>query len=81
MNVREVILRRVDMPLDRPYPLSFNQVDMASFDAIVAEVRDGDGRVGRGEVTILPGYTHETVASGLGLWPHPRAGPHRDGHC
>jgi L-alanine-DL-glutamate epimerase-like enolase superfamily enzyme len=64
MRVREVTLRRVDMPLDRPYPLSFNQVDMASFDAIVAEIRDDDGRVGWGEVTILPGYTHETVASG-----------------
>ena len=59
MKVREVLLRRVDMPLDRPYPLSFNQVDMASFDAVVAEVRDSDGRVGWGEVTILPGYTHD----------------------
>ena len=51
MKVREVTLRRVDVPLDRPYPLSFNQVDMASFDAIVAEVRDGDGRtwVGRSD--------------------------------
>src|SRR5438093_11291014 len=64
MKVREVTLRRVEMPLDRPYPLSFNQVDMAAFDAIVAEVRDSDGRVGWGEVTILPGYTHETVATG-----------------
>ena len=64
MKIREVTLRRVDMPLDRPYPLAFNRTDMASFDAIVAEVRDHDGRVGWGEVTILPGYTHETVESG-----------------
>jgi L-alanine-DL-glutamate epimerase-like enolase superfamily enzyme len=65
MKVREVTIRRIKMPLDRPYPLSFNRVDMADFDAIVAEVRDEDGRSGWGEVTILPGYTHETVASGL----------------
>jgi L-Ala-D/L-Glu epimerase len=64
MKVREVTIHRIKMPLDRPYPLAFNQVDMANFDAIVAEVRDGDGRSGWGEVTILPGYTHETVDSG-----------------
>jgi L-Ala-D/L-Glu epimerase len=64
MKVSDVTLRRVEMPLDRPYPLSFNQVDMAAFDAIVAEIRDSDGRAGWGEVTILPGYTHETVATG-----------------
>ena len=64
MKVDEVTLYRVKMPLDRPYPLSFNSVDMAAFDAIVAEVRDTDGRSGWGEVTILPVYTHETVESG-----------------
>lgn len=64
MKLHEVAIYRVQMPLDRPYPLSFNRVDMAAFDAIVAEVRDVDGQTGWGEVTILPGYTHETVESG-----------------
>lgn len=64
MAIAEILLHHVMMPLDRPYPLSFNAVDLAGFDAIVAEVRTKDGRTGWGEVTILPGYTDETVASG-----------------
>ena len=64
MAIAEILIHHVMMPLDRPYPLSFNAVDLAGLDAIVAEVRTKDGRTGWGEVTILPGYTDETVASG-----------------
>jgi L-alanine-DL-glutamate epimerase-like enolase superfamily enzyme len=41
---------------------------MATFtelDALIAKVEGDDGAVGWGEVTIVPGYTHETVESGL----------------
>ena len=41
---------------------------MATFtelDALIAKVEGDDGSVGWGEVTIVPGYTHETVESGL----------------
>jgi L-alanine-DL-glutamate epimerase-like enolase superfamily enzyme len=64
MSLQEIQIHRINMPLDRPYPLSFNAVHMGAFDALLAEVRDDDGRIGWGEVTILPGYTHETVESG-----------------
>jgi len=65
MVIQDVTVFRAQVPYDRPYPLSFNAVDMAGADAIVARIRDRDGRTGWGEVTILPGYTHETVTSGL----------------
>lgn len=64
MDIQDISVYRVNMPLDRTYPLSFNAVDMAYFDAIVVEVTTSDERTGWGEVTILPGYTHETVDSG-----------------
>jgi L-alanine-DL-glutamate epimerase-like enolase superfamily enzyme len=62
-RVDEVIVYRAILPLDRPYPVA-----MATFtelDAIVARIRDNDGRTGWGEVTIVPRYTHETVESGM----------------
>ena len=55
MHIQDISVYRVNMPLDRPYPLSFNAVDMAYFDAIVVEVTTSDERTGWGEVTILPG--------------------------
>ena len=65
MIIQDVTVYRVQLPYDRPYPLSFNSVHMAGADAIVARIRDRDGRIGWGEVTIIPGYTHETVDGGL----------------
>jgi L-alanine-DL-glutamate epimerase-like enolase superfamily enzyme len=62
-TVRSISIRRASLPLDRPYPVA-----MATFtelDAIIAKIEAADGRVGWGEVTIVPGYTHETVESGL----------------
>ncbi|MGH7660974.1 MAG: enolase C-terminal domain-like protein [Vulcanimicrobiaceae bacterium] len=38
--------------------------NLTALDAIVVEVFDGDGRSGFGEVTIIPGYTDETVDGG-----------------
>ena len=61
--VSAVSVFRALLPLDRPYPVA-----MATFtelDAIIAKIEADDGGVGWGEVTIVPGYTHETVESGL----------------
>jgi len=62
-RIRSVAIHRAVLPLDRPYPVA-----MATFtelDAIVASVQSDEGGTGWGEVTIVPGYTHETVESGL----------------
>jgi len=40
---------------------------ITELDAIISKIEAGDGSVGWGEVTIIPGYTHETVESGLAL--------------
>ncbi len=63
MTVSSVNVYRAHVPLDRAYPLSFMK-DLTMLDAIIVEVTDSDGRVGFGEVTIIPGYTDETVESG-----------------
>jgi len=42
-----------------PYKLAFGPVTM--FDTLLVEARDGDGRIGLGEATLLTGYTDETV--------------------
>ena len=62
MTIESVSLWRVAVPLHTPYNLSL--VALAELDSIVAEIRDGDGRVGIGETTIIPGYTHETGDGG-----------------
>ena len=62
-TIASVNLYRVHVPLDRTYPLSFLK-DLTTLDSLIMEVTDSDGRVGFGEVTIIPGYTDETVESG-----------------
>jgi L-alanine-DL-glutamate epimerase-like enolase superfamily enzyme len=60
--LREIILRRVRLPLIRPYVLSYRTFD--EFEPILVEVRDGDGRVGWGEGHISPGSSSETRDGG-----------------
>ena len=50
------------IPLTRPYVLSFGPV--AALDTVYL-LLEGEGRVGLGEVTPLPGYNHETLDSVL----------------
>lgn len=50
------------IPLTRPYVLSFGPV--TALDTVYL-LLEGEGRVGLGEVTPLPGYNPETVASAL----------------
>jgi L-alanine-DL-glutamate epimerase-like enolase superfamily enzyme len=62
MKLQEVILRKVCLPLIRPYVLSYRTFD--EFEPIIVEVRDGDGRVGWGEGHISPGSSSETRDGG-----------------
>ena len=62
MKIADVALHRVRIPLRVPYNTALGV--FAELDTIVAEVRDGEGRSGFGETTIIPGYTRETVDGG-----------------
>jgi L-Ala-D/L-Glu epimerase len=62
MKLQELTLRRVRLPLIRPYVLSYRT--FTEFEPIIVEVRDGDGRVGWGEGHISPGSSSETREGG-----------------
>lgn len=53
---------RLEVPLTKPYRLSFGDVNR--YNTIVVAVTDGEGRTGLGEATVLTGYTDETVDDG-----------------
>lgn len=63
MPIENVIVYHVEFPLVTPYKVSL--LTMHMFDPLLVEVHDSDGRVGWGEVLIVPGYTPETVE---GAW-------------
>jgi L-Ala-D/L-Glu epimerase / N-acetyl-D-glutamate racemase len=62
MRLQEVTLRKVCLPLIRPYVLSYRTFN--EFEPIIVEVRDSDGRVGWGEGHISPGSSSETRDGG-----------------
>jgi L-alanine-DL-glutamate epimerase-like enolase superfamily enzyme len=62
MKLREITLRKVRLPLIRPYVLSYRTFD--EFEPIIVEVRDEDGGVGWGEGHISPGSSSETRDGG-----------------
>jgi L-Ala-D/L-Glu epimerase len=62
MRLQEIILRRVYLPLIRPYVLYYRT--FTEFEPIIVEVRDADGRVGWGEGHISPGSSRETREGG-----------------
>src|SRR5713226_4529479 len=62
MKLQELKLRTIRLPLMRPYVLSYRT--FTEFKPIIAEVRDGDGRVGWGEGHISPGSSRETREGG-----------------
>lgn len=63
MKIESVILRQVELPLIKPYYLSFYTFE--SFIPIYVEIRDTDGRVGLGEAQISPNAYVETRDTGL----------------
>src|SRR6266566_838659 len=62
MKLQEVTLRKVRLPLIRPYVLSYRTFN--EFEPIIVEVRDSDGRIGWGEGHISPGSSRETREGG-----------------
>lgn len=62
MQVESVELFRVEIPLYTPYITRLGS--FASFETIVGEVHDADGRRGIGDATIIEGYTDETRDGG-----------------
>ncbi|MEK9723097.1 MAG: mandelate racemase/muconate lactonizing enzyme family protein [Rhodospirillaceae bacterium] len=62
MHLDEITLYRAELPLTTPYRLSYNTFD--SFEPLIVEVRDADGRVGWGEQHISPGSSVETRDGG-----------------
>ncbi len=77
MKLGEVILRKVCLPLIRPYVLSYRTFD--EFEPIIVEVRDGNGRVGWGEGHISPGSSSETSRGRLGVLQRSRRKNRRHG--
>jgi L-alanine-DL-glutamate epimerase-like enolase superfamily enzyme len=65
MRITEIVLRRLRLPLRKPYRRSY-RVDH-TFDPLLVEVHDAAGRVGWGNAVIVPGYTHETPEESLRL--------------
>jgi len=62
VRIREVTIYRVDLPLITPYRLSYRTFE--SFEPLIVEVRDEDGREGWGEQHISPGSSVETREGG-----------------
>jgi L-Ala-D/L-Glu epimerase len=62
MKLQELTLRKVRLPLMRPYVLSYRT--FTEFEPIIVEVRDSDGRIGWGEGHISPGSSSETREGG-----------------
>jgi L-Ala-D/L-Glu epimerase len=62
MKLQELTLRRVRLPLIRPYVLSYRT--FTEFEPIIIEVHDSDGRIGWGEGHISPGSSSETREAG-----------------
>jgi L-alanine-DL-glutamate epimerase-like enolase superfamily enzyme len=62
MQLQELTLRAVRLPLIRPYVLSYRT--FTEFEPIIVEARDADGRIGWGEGHISPGSSRETPEGG-----------------
>jgi L-Ala-D/L-Glu epimerase / N-acetyl-D-glutamate racemase len=65
MKIARVGVRRLEMPLARPYRLAFGPV--THYDTIVVDVTGDDGQRGFGEATLLTGYTDETIGESHAL--------------
>lgn len=63
MKVKEITIRKLELPLIKPYKVSYRSYTF--FDPFVVEVRDMDGRTGWGEGLISPGSSEETQDGGL----------------
>ena len=58
-RIERVDVRRLAVPLTRPYKLAFGPV--TQYDTILVDITGDDGLHGFGEATLLTGYTDETI--------------------
>ena len=58
-DLEKIAVYRLQVPLAKPYRLSFGAVE--HYDTIVVELVGRDGGAGLGEATVLTGYTDETI--------------------
>lgn len=65
MKIAEITLHWLDLPLVTPYRLSYRTFE--TFEPLLVELRDGDGRRGWGEAHISPGSSSETREGGDAL--------------
>ena len=70
MKIDSLELSRLSIPLSKPYARSYRTDH--TFEPIMLELRDRDGRSGWADATVTTGYTHETIE---GAWNFLRA------HC
>jgi L-alanine-DL-glutamate epimerase-like enolase superfamily enzyme len=61
-TLRRIVLRRLCLPLIRPYRLSYRTFD--EFEPYLVEVEDSDGRTGFADAHISPGSSSETREGG-----------------
>lgn len=61
-KIRRITVRRLDLPLIRPYKLSYRTFE--AFEPYLVEIEDGDGRRGFGDAHISPGSSAETRGGG-----------------
>lgn len=61
-TVRRITLRRLNLPLVRPYRLSYRTFE--AFEPYLVEIVDSDGRQGFGDAHISPGSSAETREGG-----------------
>ncbi len=59
MNIDRLTLYRLQVPLTKPYKLSFGPLH--AFDTILLEAQSADGHRGYGEATYVTGYTDEAI--------------------
>jgi L-alanine-DL-glutamate epimerase-like enolase superfamily enzyme len=61
MQIREITIRQLNLPLVKPYRVSFRTY--TEFEPIVVEIHSAHGQIGWGEVYVPPGSTRETTES------------------
>jgi L-alanine-DL-glutamate epimerase-like enolase superfamily enzyme len=77
--IRSVTLRKLALPLRRPYQLSYRTFEI--FEPFMVEIDDEDGRTGFSDAHISPGSSSETREDGWSfLLSHARTAPGRDIH-
>jgi len=65
VRIERIDVRRLEIPLTRPYRLAFGPV--THYDTIIVDIVCDGGQHGFGEATLLTGYTDETVGDSHAL--------------